>query len=357
MMVDSARDMRSDITIGLVVPFATDQVPIEGPIMYPGVRFMPQRRRGAGIDARGLRVRRSTASFPAAEQLAAQGVDAIMVIGTSLTFYRGPKRTNGCWTVAPQHRTAGLTMSEAIVDGLRTVGAQARSQCRTAYSDEVNERLASVPHHGAASTCWRCECFGLTEFGGPAQITEDEIIALCDSVYGQAPEARGPADLLRRPAHARRGQAARGASRHSGRVLGHGGVLGGDAACRRERPYRRLWPVVRAVARAGELSAAGAVAGVVHIEASTGASWQNGAMKARVTVTLKSGILDPQGKAIEGALKSLGVSGVASVRQGKVFDIEIEGGDRAGAEAALKSAAEKLLANTVIENYRIEVTG
>jgi phosphoribosylformylglycinamidine synthase PurS subunit len=80
-------------------------------------------------------------------------------------------------------------------------------------------------------------------------------------------------------------------------------------------------------------------------------------MKARVTVTLKSGILDPQGKAIEGALKSLGVGGVSSVRQGKVFDIEIEGGDRAAAEAALKNAAEKLLANTVIENYRIEVTG
>ena len=79
------------------------------------------------------------------------------------------------------------------------------------------------------------------------------------------------------------------------------------------------------------------------------------AMKARVTVTLKSGVLDPQGKAIEGALKSLGVSGVASVRQGKVFDIEIEGGDKARAEAALKDAAEKLLANTVIENYRIEV--
>jgi phosphoribosylformylglycinamidine synthase subunit PurS len=80
-------------------------------------------------------------------------------------------------------------------------------------------------------------------------------------------------------------------------------------------------------------------------------------MKARVTVTLKSGILDPQGKAIEGALKSLGVEGVASVRQGKVFDIEIAGNDKRRAEAALKDAAEKLLANTVIENYRIEVTG
>ena len=80
-------------------------------------------------------------------------------------------------------------------------------------------------------------------------------------------------------------------------------------------------------------------------------------MKARITVTLKTGILDPQGKAIEGALRSLGVAGVASVRQGKVFDIEIEGSDRAQAETLLKQAADKLLANTVIENYRVEVTG
>ena len=78
-------------------------------------------------------------------------------------------------------------------------------------------------------------------------------------------------------------------------------------------------------------------------------------MKARVTVTLKADILDPQGKAIEGALKSLGVAGVASVRQGKVFDIEIDGRDRRQAEAALKQAADKLLANTLIEDYRVEV--
>ena len=77
-------------------------------------------------------------------------------------------------------------------------------------------------------------------------------------------------------------------------------------------------------------------------------------MKARVTVTLKSGILDPQGKAIEGALKSLGVDGV---RQGKVFDIELAGDDKAKAEAALKATADKLLANTVIENYRVELLG
>jgi phosphoribosylformylglycinamidine synthase len=78
-------------------------------------------------------------------------------------------------------------------------------------------------------------------------------------------------------------------------------------------------------------------------------------VKARVTVTLKTGILDPQGKAIEGALKSLGVEGVASVRQGKVFDIELAGSDKTKAEAALKAAADKLLANTVIENYAIEM--
>ena len=78
-------------------------------------------------------------------------------------------------------------------------------------------------------------------------------------------------------------------------------------------------------------------------------------MKARVTVTLKTGILDPQGKAIEGALRSLGVEGVESVRQGKVFDIEIKGRDRKKAEAALKQAADKLLANTVVENYDVEI--
>ncbi len=82
------------------------------------------------------------------------------------------------------------------------------------------------------------------------------------------------------------------------------------------------------------------------------------AMKARVTVTLKTGVLDPQGKAIEGALRSLGVEGVASVRQGKVFDIEIEGAPTAPRpRRCSKQAADKLLANTVIENYRVEWSG
>ena len=75
-------------------------------------------------------------------------------------------------------------------------------------------------------------------------------------------------------------------------------------------------------------------------------------MRARVSVTLKSGVLDPQGKAIEGALASLGIEGVASVRQGKVFDVEF-GGQPEAADEVLRSACERLLANTVVENYRI----
>jgi phosphoribosylformylglycinamidine synthase len=78
-------------------------------------------------------------------------------------------------------------------------------------------------------------------------------------------------------------------------------------------------------------------------------------IKARVTVTLKNGVLDPQGKAIEGALGALGFSGVGSVRQGKVFDIELEGSDKAKAKSELESMCDKLLANTVIEDYSVEM--
>ena len=75
-------------------------------------------------------------------------------------------------------------------------------------------------------------------------------------------------------------------------------------------------------------------------------------MKARIIVTLKPGVLDPQGKAIEGALRSLDVAGIASVRQGKVFEVEVDEG--VDAEATLTAACEKLLANTVVENFSVE---
>ena len=77
-------------------------------------------------------------------------------------------------------------------------------------------------------------------------------------------------------------------------------------------------------------------------------------MKAKVKVTLKNGVLDPQGKAIEGALGSMGFGGVNGVRQGKYFEIDLAETDKAKAEAAVKAMCDKLIANTVIENYVIE---
>ena len=78
-------------------------------------------------------------------------------------------------------------------------------------------------------------------------------------------------------------------------------------------------------------------------------------MRARVHVTLKSGVLDPQGKAIQHALTSLGFAGVNAVRQGKVIELDLAESDPAKAKAAVDAMCAKLLANTVIENYRIEL--
>lgn len=78
-------------------------------------------------------------------------------------------------------------------------------------------------------------------------------------------------------------------------------------------------------------------------------------MKAKIYITLKNGVLDPQGKAIQGALGHLGFDGVNGVRQGKFIEVDIAESDKKKAEAAVKNMCEKLLANTVIENYRFEL--
>jgi phosphoribosylformylglycinamidine synthase subunit PurS len=78
-------------------------------------------------------------------------------------------------------------------------------------------------------------------------------------------------------------------------------------------------------------------------------------MKARIHVTLKPGVLDPQGKAIGHALGNLGFSGVGEVRQGKYIEIELAETDKARAKATLEQMCKQLLANTVIENYTIEL--
>lgn len=78
-------------------------------------------------------------------------------------------------------------------------------------------------------------------------------------------------------------------------------------------------------------------------------------MKARVFVTLKNGVLDPQGEAIRHALGTLGFAGVEGVRQGKVIDLDLAETDPERAKATAIEMCEKLLANTIIENYRVEI--
>lgn len=80
-------------------------------------------------------------------------------------------------------------------------------------------------------------------------------------------------------------------------------------------------------------------------------------MKATVYVTIKENVLDPQGTAVQGALHSMGFNEVSKVRIGKYLEVELDTNDRAEAEAKLKEMCEKLLANTVVEDYRFELEG
>ena len=80
-------------------------------------------------------------------------------------------------------------------------------------------------------------------------------------------------------------------------------------------------------------------------------------MRARIHITLKQGVLDPQGKAVGQALAALGFAGVGEVRQGKVIDIDLAETDPDRARENLEEMCERLLANTVIEDYEIDLTG
>ncbi len=79
-------------------------------------------------------------------------------------------------------------------------------------------------------------------------------------------------------------------------------------------------------------------------------------MKARIKITLKNGVLDPQGKAIQNALSGLGFKGVDDVRQGKYIEVELKEADEARAREQVERMCEELLANTVIENYSYELS-
>jgi len=182
--------MAASHTIGLVVPFADDRVPDEGLKMYPGINFIP---RGTGV--RSLTPEGYDAAVdkivPAAEDLARKGVEAVMVIGTSLTFYRGPEFHDEL--LERVKKATGLpcsTMSKAVADGLDAVGAK-KVAVSTAYSKVVNDKLTEWLK-------WRgfqvqaLESFGITDFnGGAVSKTEEEIIELTAKACAEAPSADG----------------------------------------------------------------------------------------------------------------------------------------------------------------------
>jgi len=181
--------MSKDVTIGLVVPFAEDKVPPEGLQMYPGTKFVPR-----GVGVRSLTPEGFAAAFDAipaaADDLARKGVDAIMVIGTSLTFYRGPDAHDRL--LEKLRASTGLpvsSMSQAIIDGLRAVGAR-RVAVATAYTDVVNARLKELLV-AAGIDVLSLECFNLLEFGGPSRKSEADIVALSGEAVAKAPDAEG----------------------------------------------------------------------------------------------------------------------------------------------------------------------
>lgn len=181
--------MSGNAVIGLIVPHAEDRVPPEGQQMYPGQRFLPK-----GVGVRSLTPEGYAAAFdaimPAADHLVQRNVDAIMVIGTSLTFYRGPEEHDRL--LEKLRVTTGLpvsTMSQAILDGLKEVGAKCVAVA-TAYTDVVNQKLKELLVAGGYEV-QSLEAFNLLEFGGPSRMSEADIIDLSDRSVAKAPGADG----------------------------------------------------------------------------------------------------------------------------------------------------------------------
>jgi arylmalonate decarboxylase len=179
--------------IGLVVPYAGDRVPPEGLVMYPQVEFIP---RGTGVTSMTPQGYDDAVDkiVPAAAHLARQDVEAVMLMGTSLTFYRG-KAFHDELVERARQATGGLpvsSMSQAVVDGLRAVGAS-RIAVATAYSRVVNDALTDfLAGHGIETLA--LESFGITTFnapGGAQSKTAQDIVDLAGTAVAKAAGADG----------------------------------------------------------------------------------------------------------------------------------------------------------------------
>lgn len=177
--------------IGLVVPYSTDEVPRECRLMYPNVGFVPrgvgvQQLTHAGYEEATARV------MPAVLELAKEDVDAIMLIGTSLTFYRGAAfNAELIKRISAATGLPASTMSSAVVDGLRAIGGR-RIVVATAYSDEVNGYLRNYLTEVGLEVL-AMEGFGLIGFADPHSKSEADIVELSAKVYDKA---RGADALL-----------------------------------------------------------------------------------------------------------------------------------------------------------------
>lgn len=176
------------LTIGIVSPHAHNQVPAQGPHMYPGVKFIA---RGVGVKA--LTPEGYDGAWngivTAAADLAKEGVDAILVHGASLTFYRGFEAHEKL--LADVRAATGLpatTMTAAMVEGLRHLGAQKIGVC-TAYSTDINNRLRDFLIASGFDVL-ALEGFDITDFGGASKKTDEDIVALADAVHAKAPAAQ-----------------------------------------------------------------------------------------------------------------------------------------------------------------------
>jgi arylmalonate decarboxylase len=177
----------SATVIGVVSPRSSDSPPPEGPRMYPGVKFIA---RGVGVKA--LTPEGYDGAWnsivPAAVELARQGATAILVHGASLTFYRGHEAHEKL--LADVRAATGLpaiTMSAAMVDGLRHLGVKKIGVC-TAYSNEINVRLRDFLAASGFNVL-ALEGFDLREFGAASKKSDEDIVELADKVRAEAPQA------------------------------------------------------------------------------------------------------------------------------------------------------------------------
>jgi arylmalonate decarboxylase len=188
LAASAAMNAKEDPKLGLIFPPLNRPIPPEGLIMYPsGVKFVVE---GLGLESLTPQGYDKVipAIKPAAEKLAKQGVQAIVLMGTSLTFYKGAA-FNQQLTDSIKSAT-GLpctTMSTAVIEGLKTVGAK-RLAVSTAYNDEVNARLTAFLKENGFEVV-KLKGLGIEDMDAVTRVTEPELLKFSVDVRKTAPEA------------------------------------------------------------------------------------------------------------------------------------------------------------------------